>query len=170
MRDVSKRRIDDVDLTIVRPLLEVWRAEIDRYVRHHRLKFHEDGSNKDLVPLRNRMRRRVIPYLEKNLERPVRQSLWRAATIAAEEENWMEKQLRDGANVDLAVEELRKLPVALQRRQILKWLRGRNIANVGFAVVESVRALLEPDARVAKINLPGSRHVRRRARKIFIEG
>src|SRR5438128_745435 len=32
MREVSVRRINDVDLTIVRPLLGVWRAEIDDYV------------------------------------------------------------------------------------------------------------------------------------------
>src|SRR5437763_13827829 len=61
MREVSMRRIEDVDLTIVRPLLGVWRDEIDRYVRQHRLKFREDASNKNLAPLRNRFRRRVIP-------------------------------------------------------------------------------------------------------------
>jgi tRNA(Ile)-lysidine synthase len=170
MREISTRRVNDVDLTIVRPLLGVWRYEIDRYVRQHRLKFREDASNQDLAPLRNRVRRRVIPYLEKNLARNIRQSLWRAATIAAEEESWMEKQLRDGTDVDLSVEKLRKLPVALQRRQILNWLRAQNITNVGFDVVDSVRALVDHGARVAKINLPKNRHVRRRAKKIFIEG
>jgi tRNA(Ile)-lysidine synthase len=180
MREISTRRVGDVDLTIARPLLGVWRHEIDRYVRQHRLKFREDASNQDLAPLRNRVRRRVIPYLEKNLARNIRQSLWRAATIAAEEENWMEKQLRDGTDachavaqrrrVDLSVEKLRRLPVALQRRQILNWLRAQNITRIGFDVVDSVRALVDRGARVAKINLPKNRHVRRRAKKIFIEG
>jgi len=68
---------------------------------------------------------------------------------------------------DLAVAKLRELPVALQRREILKWLRLRKIANVGFDVVESIRSLL--DHTVAKVNLPQDRHVRRRAGKIFIE-
>src|SRR6266567_450295 len=35
--EVSIRRIDAVDLTIVRPLLGIWRDEIDKYVREHRL-------------------------------------------------------------------------------------------------------------------------------------
>ena len=169
MREISMRRIDDVDLAMVRPLLGVWRRDIDHYVRQHRLKFREDASNQDLAPLRNRVRRRVIPYLEKNLARNIRQSLWRAAAIAAEEENWMEKQLRDGTDVDLSVEKLRRLPVALQRRQILKWLRAKDITRVGFDLVDSVRALVDHGAGVARINLPQDRHVRRRAGKIFID-
>ena len=39
MREVSTRHIGAVDLTIVRPLLSVWRSEIDAYVRAHWLKF-----------------------------------------------------------------------------------------------------------------------------------
>ena len=100
MREASTRRIEDVDLTIVRPLLSVWRDEIDNYVRERRLKFREDASNKNLAPLRNRIRRRIIPYLEKTLGRSIRQNIWRTAVIAAEEENWIEGQLpnADGAS------------------------------------------------------------------------
>jgi hypothetical protein len=36
-------------------------------------------------------------------------------------------------------------------------------------LVERVRALVEVTNRIAKTNLPGNRHVRRRAGKIFIE-
>src|SRR5229473_6623159 len=169
IREVSKRRVEDVDLTIVRPFLGVWRSEINDYVRKHRLKFREDASNKHLAPLRNRIRRRIIPYLEKTLDRNIRQSIRRAAVIAAEEESWIEDQLPDTTDSELAVEQLRDLPVALQRREILKWLRARQITNVGFDVVEDVRLLLDHDARVAKVNLPQNRHVRRRAGKIFIE-
>jgi tRNA(Ile)-lysidine synthase len=169
MREVSNRRIEDVDLTVVRPLIGTWRGEIDRYVRKCRRKFREDASNKNLAPLRNRIRRRIIPYLEKTLDRNIRQSIWRAAVIAAEEESWIEDQLPDTTDSELAVEQLRDLPVALQRREILKWLRARQITNAGFDVVEDVRSLLGHDARVAKVNLPQNRHVRRRAGEIFIE-
>lgn len=169
MREVSKRRIEDVDLTIVRPFLGVWRSEINEYIAEHQVKFREDASNKDLASLRNRVRRRIIPYLEKTLGRNIRQSIWRAAMIAAEEENWIEDQLPDATDVALKVAKLRGLPVALQRREILKWLRARKITNVGFDVVEDVRALLNQESRVAKVNLPQDRHVRRRAGKIFIE-
>jgi len=169
MREISTRRIDDVDLTIVRPFLTVWRKEIDRYVRDHRLRFREDATNEDLTPVRNRIRRRIIPYLEKMHGRNIRQNIWRTAIIAADEEKWIESELRDSTHADLSVVKLRALPIALQRRAILKWLRARNISNVGFDAIERVRSLADGDTRIAKVNLPENRHARRRAGKIFIE-
>jgi hypothetical protein len=90
--------------------------------------------------------------------------------IAAEEENWIDNQARVSPGHDrrLSVKELRVLPIALQRRTILKWLRAQNIPEIGFEVIERVRSLLDPAARVAKVNLPRDRHVRRRAGKLFL--
>jgi tRNA(Ile)-lysidine synthase len=169
MREISTRRIDGIDLTIVRPFLWVWRKEIDDYVGEHRLRFREDATNKNLTPLRNRIRLRVIPYLERMLGRNVRQNIWRTAVIAADEEKWIESELRDSTHADLSVVKLRALPIALQRRALLKWLRAQNVSDVGFEVIERVRSLADRDTRVAKVNLPGNRHARRRAGKIFIE-
>jgi tRNA(Ile)-lysidine synthase len=169
MREMSTRRIEDVDLTIVRPLLSVWRDEIDSYVREHRLKFREDASNKNLAPLRNRVRHRVIPYLEKTLGRKIRQNIWRTAMITADEENWIDSQLPVSADHDLRTRDLRALPIALQRRAILKWLRAQNVSGIGFEVIERVRSLLDTATRVAKVNLAQDRHARRRAGRLFLE-
>src|SRR6266513_2054132 len=169
MREISSRRIDDIDLAIVRPFLGVWRKEIDIYVREHRIKFREDASNKNLDPLRNRIRHRIIPYLEKILGRNIRPAIWRATAIAGEEEHWIEKQLPDSTDAQFSVARLRALPVALQRRAILKWLRAQKISEIGFDVIESVRSLADHNAATAKVNLPQDRHARRRAGKIFIE-
>src|SRR5205807_7220642 len=169
MRDVSTRRVDNVDLAIVRPLLSVWRTEIDDYMREHRLKFREDASNKNLAPMRNRIRNRIIPYLEKILGRNIRQNIWRTAVIVAEEEKWLENEVPGSRNLDLSVPKLRAMPTAIQRRAILKWLRAQNISEVGFDVVERVRLLADREAAFAKVNLPRDQHVRRRAGKIFIE-
>ncbi|PYJ67409.1 MAG: tRNA lysidine(34) synthetase TilS [Verrucomicrobia bacterium] len=180
IRESSTRRIDDVELTIVRPFLPVWRKEIDSYVREHRLRFREDATNKNLNPLRNRVRHRVIPYLEKMLGRNIRLTISRAATIAGEDEAWMDNQLPDSTDADspaaaapaeaaLSVAKLRALPIALQRRAILKWLRAQKISELGFDVIERVRSLADRDARVAKVNLPKDRPVRRRAGRIFLE-
>jgi tRNA(Ile)-lysidine synthase len=170
IREVSTRLIDGFNLTIVRPLLHVWRKQIDAYVIDHRLKFREDASNKNLDPLRNRIRHQVIPLLQKVIGRNIRPAIWRAAAIIAEEESWMDDQLPDSSRrVDLSVAQLRALPVALQRRAILKWLRAQNIADVGFDAIESVRSLGEREPRVAKVNLPRDSHARRRAGRIFLE-
>jgi tRNA(Ile)-lysidine synthase len=169
MEEISTRRIEGVDLTIVRPFLGVWRKEIDHYVREHRLRFREDATNKNVTPLRNRLRHRIIPYLEKMLGRNIRQSIWRTATIAADEEKWIENELRDSTAADLSVVKLRALPIALQRRALLKWLREQNVSDVGFDAIERVRSLADCDTRIAKVNLPEDRHVRRRAGRIFLE-
>jgi len=169
MREISTRRIDGIDLTIARPFLCVWRKEIDDYVGEHRLRFREDATNKNLTPLRNRIRHRIVPYLEKTVGRNIRQNIWRTAIIAADEEKWIESELRDSTHADLSVVKLRALPIALQRRALLKWLRTQNVSDVGFDVIERVRSLADRDVRIAKVNLPGNRHARRRAGKIFIE-
>src|SRR6266498_5098416 len=103
MREVSTRCIDDVGLTIVRPLLGVWRKEIDNYVRKHGLTFREDASNKNLNPLRNRIRHRVIPYLEKILGRNIRPAIWRAATIAGGGVGWGDGHRGDAGALALSV-------------------------------------------------------------------
>jgi tRNA(Ile)-lysidine synthase len=169
MREISTRRIDGVDLTIVRPFLCVWRKEIDDYIGEHRLRFREDATNKNLIPLRNRIRHRIIPYLEKMLGRNIRRNIWRTAMIAADEEKWIESELCDSTHADFSVVKLRALPIALQRRALLKWLRAQNISDVGFDAIERVRSLIGPDARITKVNLSQDRHARRRAGKIFIE-
>ncbi len=171
MRAVSIRKIDNVKLQIVRPLLGVSREQINGYVRKYRLKFREDASNKNLAPLRNRIRHRIIPEIEKQLGRNVRGTIWRAATIAAEEEKFFEALLPDKLSklTALAVKPLRAMPIAVQRRMLHEWLRARDVPGLSFDLVERVRALLDLSNRAAKTNLPQDRHVRRRAGQIFIE-
>jgi tRNA(Ile)-lysidine synthase len=171
IRGVSKQKVDGVELTIVRPLLLVWRDEIDAYVKMHQLHFREDASNRSLAATRNRIRHRIIPMLEKELGRPVRQNLWRAAAIAAEEHLALEEMLPPGLRETkkLSVAALQKLTVALQRRVIRNWLREQAVIDVGFELIEKMRATLDPSQGPAKINLPDDRHGRRRAGYLFLE-
>ena len=171
MRETSSRRVSGTALQIVRPLLGVWREEIDSYVKARQLKYRDDLTNESLGPVRNRVRRRLIPYIEKQMGRKVRSTLWRAALIAADEAEWIEglvdsKQF-EAEQLDTTV--LRAQPRALQRRTIQRWLQAQGIAELDFDLIERVRGLLDPDATTAKTNLPRDRHVRRRAGKIFLE-
>lgn len=171
MREIAVRRIDNIDLRIVRPWLGVWRSEIDRYVSRHRLKFREDASNRDLAPLRNRIRGRIIPYLEKTIGRNIRENIWRAARITAAEKDFFETLLpgKMSGGATLAVKPLREMPVAVQRRVLHKWLSESDVPNVTFDLIERVRTLVDQASGVAKTNLPKNRHARRRAGRIFME-
>jgi tRNA(Ile)-lysidine synthase len=171
MREITSRRVSGTELKIVRPLLGVWREEINAYVKAHRIEFREDATNESLGPVRNRVRRRVIPYIERQLGRKVRSTIWRAALIAGDEAEWLEG-LVDSRQCDaeqLDVAQLRAEPRALQRRTIQKWLESRGVGDLDFDLIERIRALLDPETTTAKTNLPRDYHVRRRAKKIFIE-
>lgn len=157
-------------LEMVRPLLGAWRSKIDHYVKEHRLKFREDATNEELDARRNRMRHKIIPWLEKQCGRNIRATIWRAATVLGEEEDFLETltPVDLANNEELKVIQLRQLPLALQRRAIRQWLMRKGVSESGFEVVEEVRGLLAGGAP-ARINLARDRHVRRRAGKIFLE-
>ena len=168
MRPVSQHSLGKTQLTIVRPLLHVWREEINEYIRASGLKFREDSSNARLAATRNRVRHKIIPALEHEFGRGIRKAVWRAAIIADEEDALLESLVAP-AGEKLNLHSLGKQPVALQRRAIRRWLQHNETSDISFRLIESVRALLDSEAGPAKVNLPRDRHVRRRAGKLFIE-
>ncbi|HEY2139133.1 MAG TPA: tRNA lysidine(34) synthetase TilS [Chthoniobacterales bacterium] len=171
IRQIARQSVDGLELEVIRPLLGVWRTEIDAYIGLRRLKFRDDETNETFGALRNRMRHRVIPYIEKQFGRKVRASIWRAAAIAADETDWLTGLVESKQTIgrELAVKDLQEQPRALQRRTIHRWLQSRDVPDLNFETIERVRALLDPDSREAKTNLPHDRHARRRAGKIFVE-
>jgi tRNA(Ile)-lysidine synthase len=171
MRKISVHRIGKTRLTILRPLLGVWRSEINSYIGDRHLEFREDATNAVLHSSRNKIRHRILPNIENQFGRDVRKTIWRAAQIWSEEEAVLDSLVPTDltAVATLSVTTLRKLPVALQRRTIFRWLRSRKVADLGFDIVENVRALIEPGTKLTKVNLPRDRHARRRAGTIFVQ-
>ncbi len=166
MRAESSRSINGTQLAILRPLLEVSRAQIDAYIECHQLQFREDSSNSSSAHSRNRIRYHLLPEIETLLGREVRRSLLRTAEILRAEDDFL-RSLVPELPQELSATELRSLPIALQRRYLHTWLKQEGVPEVGFDVVEAVRALLS--GTPAKVNLPGSFHARRRAKRLFIQ-
>lgn len=134
-----------------RPWLQQPREAIEAYVRHHRLRFIDDGSNADLRFARNRLRAQVWPALSgafEGAERALAEAAGRAAQarqlldeVAAADLLQLE---RDHA---LDVEAWRQLSPLRRRNALLGWLRRAGIASA--ALVE--RLMLElPAARSAR--------------------
>ena len=169
MAPVSFYQAGEVRLRLLRPMLGIWRAEIEGYVAEHGLRYSEDSSNSDPRYTRNRMRYEIIPQLEKSFGREVRRAVWRTAEIlAAENELVASAPELSQLAPELKTGELSALPLALQRRLLHAWLRTQGVANVDFADVENARAMLETGGP-AKINLSGGFHLRRRAGRLFVE-
>ena len=76
--------IRPVNLPLIRPLIDVTRAEIVSYAREHDLAWREDRSNADTAFTRNRIRHRIIPIME-DLNPRLIAALSRTARIAREE-------------------------------------------------------------------------------------
>lgn len=68
------------DVHLLRPLLDVSRAEIDAYAAEHNLHPRHDTTNDDTQYLRNRLRHEVLPMLQA-VNPHIREALARLATI-----------------------------------------------------------------------------------------
>ena len=173
MRAVSEVTTPSGRLQLLRPLLGVWRNEVDTYIDERSLRYREDGSNSSELFLRNRIRSGLVPFLKQTFRRDVTRAVARAAQLAADESDFLDL-LVAGCDVagrtsgHLSVPKLRQLGIALQRRVIHSWLRERGVTGVGFDVVERVRSMLD-DESVAKVNLPGDKHARRQQKALFVE-
>lgn len=62
---------------LIRPLLQAPISEIALYAKQNRLVFQNDSSNQDLTNPRNWIRHRLLPLIEKRLNRNVTQTLVR---------------------------------------------------------------------------------------------
>ena len=161
--------IERVGLKVHRPWLGVWKKEIQAYARRHKLAWREDATNTDTRHRRNLIRRRVVPYLEKQFGAAVTGNLWRAAEILRAESEWMDELSRKAlGGAELSVNALLATHLIHQRRTIRMWLQLCGIEDISFADVEAVRGLLE-NRIPAKVNLSKGKFARRRAGKIFVE-
>jgi hypothetical protein len=118
---------------------------------------------------RNRIRHDLIPEIERLMGRSIKPALLRTIEIAGKEGEFVRSQVPVmESKAELAIRELRKLPVAIQRRTIHDWLRNNDIEDCGFDEIEGVRSLLTR-LEIAKINLPRGAFCRRRAGRLFIQ-
>jgi tRNA(Ile)-lysidine synthase len=161
--------VDEHPLSVVRPLLGVWKVDLQEFARRNRLRFREDASNSESLYTRNRIRNLLIPEIENILDRPVKRNLLRLSQIAREEEKLLEAITPEIWERDsMSVREIRALPAALQRRVIHRWLNQLEVPDIGFEEVEAVRELIERE-KPAKTNLPQDRFCRRKEGRLFLE-
>lgn len=154
---------------IVRPLLAVRRHELESYLRELGQTWREDASNLDPQYARNRVRHRVLPLLEAELNPRVRELLAETAAIArAEEEYWAAEvrrllgQVWSAAHGSLDLAGIRRLPLALQRRLVRAAAELQGV-RLEFQHVEELLALAQaPPSGEKQLLLPGGWRASRR--------
>jgi tRNA(Ile)-lysidine synthase len=136
---------------IVRPLLGLWREDLEAYASFASVPWREDESNLSDAYARNVLRREVLPLAEKKVAAGARQALVRLSRLAAENEAAWDEVLPD-LIIPLAVvreepgpddprlswdrQASKSLPHALRRR-VLRYLA----ASEGYRLDERVTGL-----------------------------
>lgn len=164
-------------LRVIRPLRDVDRNSVERFLRQRHLAWREDATNADLAFLRNRVRHEILPFLEKRLNPKIRQALLRCGEILSGENEWLatltERSLaecRPRPN-SLAVERLIQLPLAARRRVLRRWLEVGKAADAArdFATIERLDALALTHRRgSAALTLPGGWQVDRKGTMLVL--
>jgi tRNA(Ile)-lysidine synthase len=132
---------------IVRPLLEVDRAELEGFLRERGIPWREDSSNADPRFARNRIRRQLMPQLIRDWNPALAQTLAQTADWARAEEAWWEPEVdrmadgllvRRGGAAYLQAGPVSALPLAAGRRLVRRAieiakgdLRGVNFGHIG---------------------------------------
>jgi tRNA(Ile)-lysidine synthase len=172
MRFETTLRVERRKLTFYRPLLQTRRAEIDAFIDDKRIPYREDATNSQPIATRNRIRLEALPLLDGILGRDVTAGILRAAAHDEEQEALLEDLLEvlhlEDPQGRLFLPKLRDLPPSLQRRALFQYLKIHQIGDLSRDVLDRCLQLIDA-AGPAKENLPGNRHLRRRASRIFIE-
>jgi tRNA(Ile)-lysidine synthase len=151
---------------IVRPLIEIERAEIEAYLRGRGIAWREDSTNRSEAYARNRIRGQLLPQLSADWNPSIMETLARTAEFAQAEEAYWEAEIpriaaqhltcsADGILV--AVDPLKHLPVAVARRVVRHaiGLAKGDTRGVDFAHVEAVLELARDSTGHRRIQIPG---------------
>ena len=142
---------------VVRPLLDVSRADLRRYLSKRQMPFREDSSNADVSIARNRIRHELLPVIAGIAPGGVR-ALARLADLARDEDELMEAQANlhaPAASKILVVTTLQSLPAALARRLIQRAAAAASPRTpLSARHVDAVRRLAASDKPMGRLDLP----------------
>jgi tRNA(Ile)-lysidine synthase len=160
-------------LRIVRPLIDVTRAQVEAFLRRHSLRWREDRTNRDRSILRNRLRHELMPLLESRYQPGIRRVLARTAERVREDVALLEPLIRRAerraaAGADLAVDALRAMPPALCRHVLARWLRRRGAPESGIDADLLMRVQSAIEAGAARIQLKFGLRIKTRSGRLVL--
>ncbi|MBF2051290.1 MAG: tRNA lysidine(34) synthetase TilS [Leptolyngbya sp. IPPAS B-1204] len=150
---------------LVRPLLEITRAETAAFCQQNLLQIWEDSTNHDLKFARNRIRHELIPYLQTHFNPRIESTLAQTAELLRSDVEYLEMAAEQLWQQVVIVESnqairlnrtlLRDAPLALQRRVIRLGLKHILSTASSFEQIEKLAALLSAPNRSQTDPFPG---------------
>jgi len=158
---------------VIRPLLDCSRCEIMTYVSRRNLPYATDSSNADVRHTRNKIRHRLLPFLEREFSPQIRRHLISLANTTREEEIWLEGlaqnackrvERKDGS---LSHPKLQAEPRALRQRILRHWVERQ---THDLRAYHLTRLAQLSDGKIkGTIQLPGNIHVVREGERLIIK-
>jgi tRNA(Ile)-lysidine synthase len=166
--------VDSGRTRIIRPLIEIPRKAVMAYCRAKRLSFRIDESNADLRFFRNKIREKLVPYLERRYDPHIAARLGLVASILQEDEAILETitaerctrlivRVPDGVRLNAPL--LAQFPRGLARRCARAFIRETkgDLRRISLADTDAVVDLGDGKMFV----LPGGIRLRREGEFIF---
>ena len=117
------------DNKYIRPLIETSRDEIEEYCKINKLETRHDESNDENTYNRNKIRNIVIPYIKKEFNNNIVNTINRLSTVATEESDYINKIVEKEYNniciniennkIELDLKKFNELDIVIKRRMIL---------------------------------------------------
>lgn len=172
---------DLLEMTVIRPFLNLNKREIKQYVQFNELKWREDPSNAKETYARNRYRHQIIPALYAENDHVHTNVLHLTEQLKADNDLLMEMAEQKYADIvtnlsenvyKIDVNRLKASPVALQRRFILillNYIYGKFHKYATYQLIDSFLALCSTVDGHAKIHLPQQFMAKRSYNKVIVE-
>jgi len=137
----------------IRPLLSIYKSEIEQYCKAFRVPYVEDESNFEPIYLRNKIRQELLPTLVREYNPEIKTQLIQLAKLARADELELQRQTEEicheyvskmGEQVLFPRSVFSKLSTAMQRR-VLRALIYRyqgHLLRIGFSHIEEWRRQL----------------------------
>ncbi len=150
---------------VIRPLLNVSKANIEKYCLENNLHYKTDKSNFEQIYTRNKIRLTCIPYIEKNFNNKFNEKVFEMSEILKEENDFLEVETKkvfeslneSSNNVKLNIKKLKNTHIAIQRRVLMysyNKVKGNQI-DLHVTHINDILNLLNKESG-KKISLPHS--------------
>jgi tRNA(Ile)-lysidine synthase len=137
------------EIQLVRPLLNVTRAETGNFCQQRNILIWQDPANQDLRFARSRIRQELLPYLSTHFNPQLETTLAQTAELLQADVEYLETEAAkllqaalDSVNLKLHCQTLRQAPLALQRRSLRQFLQAVLPTDPNFEQVEKLLTLV----------------------------